>query len=165
MKLYEITEAMKGLEELLENGTPLEDLSDAIESVKGGFVEKAESILFVLANLSSDVATYKAEEKRLADRRQSAEKQVEKLREYLLFNMTELKEKEVSNGVMKASIRKSAPALVVTDEDSIPNEYKKISTTVALDKRELLKALKDLSEGESIEGAEIGAVKNTLTIK
>jgi hypothetical protein len=165
MKLYEITEAMKGLEEMLENGTPIDELADAIESVKGGFQERAESILFVLANLTGDIDKYKAEEKRLAERRKQAEKQAEKLKEYLLFNMGELNESEVSNGVKTAKIRKAAPVLVVTDEDKIPIQYKKISTSVALDKCGLLKALKDLPQGEAIEGAEVGAGKPTLQIK
>lgn len=162
MKLYEITEAMADLERMLDEGVPEDQLADTIEDMKGDFKEKAESILYILANMNSQAYAYKAEEKRLSDKRKSTEKQIERLKEYLLFNMQELNSGEINNGIMSAKIRKGLPILVIKDEDSIPVEWKEIKTTVSTDKRGLLKALKD---GEAVEGAEIGTGKNTLTIK
>lgn len=162
MKLYEIAEAMADLEQMLEDGIPEDQLTDTIEEMKGDFKEKAESILFILANMRSQVEAYKAEENRLAEKRKSTEKQSERLKEYLLFNMQEMESGEINNGIMSARVRKGAPILVIKDEDIIPTEWKEIKTTVSTDKRGLLKALKD---GEVVEGAEIGTGKNTLTIK
>ena len=162
MKLYEITEAMADLERMLDEGVPEDQLADTIEDMKGDFKEKAESILYILTNMNSQADAYKAEEKRLSDKRKSTEKQIERLKEYLLFNMQELNSGEINNGIMSASIRKGAPVLVISDEDLIPVEWKEIKTTVSTDKRGLLKALKD---GEVVEGAEVGTGKNTLTIK
>lgn len=162
MKLYEITEAMADLEKMLDDGIPEDQLADTIEEMKGEFKDKAESILFILANMGSQIDAYKAEETRLSGKRKAEEKRVEKLKEYLLLNMQELNYGEVNNGVMSAKIRKGTPVLVIDDEDLIPIEWKKISTSVSIDKRELLKALKD---GKEAEGASIGAGKNTLTIK
>ena len=162
MKLYEITEAMADLEKMLDDGIPEDQLADTIEEMTGEFKDKAESIIFILANMDSQINAYKAEEKRLSDKRKAEEKRVEKLKEYLLLNMQELNYGEVNNGVMSAKIRKGAPVLVIDDEDLIPIEWKKISTSVSIDKRELLKALKD---GKEAEGASIGTGKNTLTIK
>lgn len=162
MKLYEITEAMADLEKMLDDGIPEDQLTDTIEEMKGEFKDKAESILFILANMDAQIDAYKNEEKRLSDKRKAEEKRVEKLKEYLLINMQELNYGEVNNGVMSAKIRKGAPVLVIDNEDLIPIEWKKISTSVSVDKRELLKALKD---GKEAEGASIGTGKNTLAIK
>lgn len=165
MKLYELTEAMKDLEQLMESGVPEDQLADTIEDISGDFKEKAESILFVIANKQAQAEAYKAEEKRLAEKRKLEEKQIERIKEYLLFNMQELDFPEVNNGILSAKLRKLAPSLSVDDEDSIPVSYKSIKTTVSVDKKELLKALKDLPEGESIEGATLITGKKSLTFK
>jgi len=165
MQLYKITESMKEVQAMIDDGVPLDQLEDTMQLIELDFKEKAESILYVLANIRSEMEACKAEETRLADRRKAKEKQAEKLKEYLLYNMQELKSGKIDNGVMSANIRKGAPVLVITNEDAIPNEYKKIAVTSSIDKKELLKALKALEEGETIEGVEIGVGKNTLTIK
>jgi len=165
MQLYKITEQMKEVQSMVDEGVPLDQLEDTMKLIEMDFKEKAESILFVLANIKSEIEACKAEETRLADRRKSKEKQAEKLKEYLLYNMQELKSGKIDNGVMTANIRKGAPVLVITNEEAIPNEYKKIAVTSSTDKKGLLKALKELEEGETIEGAEVGAGKNTLTIR
>lgn len=165
MKLYELTDAMKELDQLMEDGIPIEQLSDTIEDIKGDFKEKAESILFVIANKQAQAEAYKAEEKRLAEKRKTEEKQIERIKEYLLFNMQELDYPEVNNGVLSAKLRKSAPSLSIDDEDLIPVSYKNIKTTVSVDKKELLKALKELPEGESIKGATLITGKKSLTFK
>jgi len=165
MQLYKITESMKEVQAMVDDGVPLDQLEDTMKLIEMDFKEKAESILYVLANIRSEMEACKAEETRLADRHKAKEKQADKLKEYLLYNMQELKSGKIDNGVMSASIRKGAPVLVITNEEAIPNEYKKIAVTSSTDKKGLLKALKALEEGETIEGAEIGAGKNTLTIK
>ena len=165
MQLYKITESMKEVQAMVDDGVPLDQLEDTMQLIEMDFKEKAESILFVLANIKSEVEACKVEEVRLADRRKAKEKQAEKLKEYLLYNMQELKSGKIDNGVMTANIRKGASVLVITNEDAIPNKYKKIAVTSSTDKKELLKALKALEDGKIIEGAEIGAGKNTLTIK
>ena len=165
MQLYKITESMKEVQAMVDDGVPLDQLEDTMQLIEMDFKEKAESILFVLANIKSEMEACKVEEVRLADRRKAKEKQAEKLKEYLLYNMQELKSGKIDNGVMTANIRTGASVLVITNEDAIPNEYKKISVTSSTDKKGLLKALKELEEGEEIEGAEVGAGKNILTIK
>jgi hypothetical protein len=165
MRLYEITGAMKGIQKMLDEGVPLEQLQDTLDECGVDFKEKAESILFALANLGGEIDGCKAEIDRLAKRKKSKENQVASLKNYLLFNMQELKSGKIDNGVMTASIRKGAQALHISDEDAIPQEFKNISTSVSTDKKALLKALKGLAEGEIIAGAEVVAGKNTLTVK
>lgn len=165
MRLYEISGAMKNVQEMIDEGVPLEQLEDTIKEIECDFKEKAESILFVISNLNAEIEGCKTEETRLSTRRKSKTNQIDRLKSYLLMNIEELKIGKIDNGIMTASVRKGAPALIINDEDKIPMKFKRISTSVSTDKRELLKALKALEEGETIEGAEIGAGKNSLTIK
>jgi uncharacterized small protein (DUF1192 family) len=165
MQLYKITGAMKEVQQMIDDGVPLDQLEDTLSEIEIDFKEKAESCLFAVANLNSEVGAYKAEIERLTAKKKSKENQAIKLKEYLLLNMQELNSGKIDNGIMTANIRKGSPVLQINDERSIPQEFKKISTSVSTDKKALLKALKELPEGEAIEGAEVVQGKNTLTIK
>ena len=165
MKLYEITGAMKEVEGMLDEGVPIEQIQETLDGLKDDFEEKAKACLMVLSNLDGEITAVKNEEVRLSKRRKSKENQVVALENYLLYNMQELNHGKIDNGIKCASIRKGAPILVVENEDEIPVEYKKINTSVSIDKRELLAALKKLSDGELINGAKIGRADSTLTIK
>jgi len=164
MNLYEITGAMAAVQQMAEDGVPPEQLADQIELLDGDFKSKAGSILYVIANLKAEVEAVKAEENRLIARRKTRENSIARLKEYLLANMTAIDLKKVDNGIMTASIRKGVQVAQIDNEDSIPNEFKLIKTVVVTDKRELLKALKALPVGESIDGAQMVQGKNTLTL-
>ena len=165
MQLYKLTEATQKVSALLDEGVPFEQLEETLKELDCDFQEKAKNILFAIANLEAEAGMADVEIKRLNARKTTKANQVSKLREYLLFNMQETKTAKVDNGVMAASIRKGAPVLVISDESLIPVEFKNIKTSVATDKKGLLKALKELKEGETIEGAEVGEGKPSLQIK
>ena len=165
MRLYELTEATKEVTKLLDDGVPFEQLEETLKELDCDFQEKAKNILFAIANLKAEEEMIDNEMKRLGGKKKTKSNQVDNLRNYLLFNMEELKSGKIDNGVMSASVRKGAQSLLIKDEGLIPDEYKVIKTTVSADKKGLLKALKELGEGEAIDGAEIVAGKNTLTIK
>tara|TARA_R110000744_G_scaffold246942_1_gene363442 strand:+ start:11387 stop:11884 length:498 start_codon:yes stop_codon:yes gene_type:complete len=165
MKLYELTEAMKDVQAMLDEGVPIEQLQDTLNDLNCDFQDKAKNVLFAIANLKAESEMISAEIKRLSGKSKAKDNQVASLRDYLLYNMQELNSGKIDNGVMSASIRKGAPTLQINNEDLIPVEYKVIKTSVSTDKKGLLKAIKELEEGEKIEGAEVVAGKNTLTIK
>jgi hypothetical protein len=165
MKLYELTEAMKEVSKLLDEGVPFEQLEETLKDLDCDFEEKAKNVLFAIANLKAEAEMIDGEVARLTGKKKTKINQIDGLRNYLLFNMEQSNSKKIDNGLMSASVRKGAPSLLINDEGLIPDEYKVIKTTVSADKKGLLKALKELSEGETIDGAEIVAGKNTLTIK
>jgi len=165
MQLYKLTEATKEVSSLLDEGVPFEQLEETLKDLECDFQEKAKNILFAIANLEAESGMIDSEIKRLSAKKAIKANQVSRLREYLLFNMQEKNTEKIDNGIMAASIRKGAPTLIINNEDLIPVEFKNIKTSISTDKKGLLKALKALKEGETIEGAEVGAGKNTLTIK
>ena len=162
MQLYEITENLKQINEMIEQGTDPEQLKDALADVNEAFEEKAKHILYVMRNLESSIDQCKQEERRLAENRKAMENQLSGIKDYLIMNMAESDIKKVDNGVIKATYVKPKPCLNLTDENIIPDQYKKIKVSSQIEKKKLLDDLKD---GIEIEGAEIGESKASLLIK
>lgn len=165
MNLYQLNDAIEQVQKAAEEGAAPDEVKAALESIDMDFKEKAQNTAYFILNLTGNIKLIKEEEARLSDRRKAKERQLEKLKEYLIENMRAAEIDSVDDGKLKASVVKPKPMLVVTEEDSIPVEYLSIKTSTAVDKKALLAALKELPEGETIPGAEIGESKPGLTIK
>ena len=162
MQLYEITENLKQINQMLEDGVSLEELKDALADVDEAFEEKANGILFLIRNMESNIDAIKLEEARLASRKKSMEKQIESVKEYLINNMVATGKTKLDNGIIKASYIKPKPMLNLIDESIVPDNYKTPKVTIALDKASMLA---DLKNGIEIDGASIGESKAGLSIK
>jgi len=162
MQLYEITENLKQLGQMIEDGVEESQLIDALNDVNEAFEEKAKSILFLIRNIEGNIELSKLEETRLSNRRKSMEKQLDSIKAYLVMNMAESGKTKIDNGVIKASYIKPKPVLVLSDENAIPDSYKNPKVTISIDKKLILS---DLKEGKEIEGASIGESKAGLSVK
>jgi hypothetical protein len=162
MQLYEITENLKQLSQMIEDGVDESQLIDALNDVNEAFEEKAKSILFLIRNIEGNIELSKIEESRLSNRRKSMEKQLDNIKSYLIMNMTESGKTKIDNGVIKASYIKPKPSLMLSDESVIPDEYRVPKVTISIDKKLLLA---DLKEGKEVKGASIGESKAGLSIK
>ena len=162
MKLYDITKNMQAVEQMLADGIEPDQLKDALRDIEDEFQAKGEHILYLIQNMASDVEAYKVEESRLAKRRKITENQIASIKEYLILNMVSSGIAKLDNGVIKAGIVKPRPVLVVRSEELIPPEFKRVTISSAIDKKQLLAALKD---GEEVSGCEIGQSKTGLSIK
>lgn len=162
MELYNITENLKQLNQMIEDGVEPEQLQDAFNDLEEAFEDKAKNVLYVLKNMASNIDQLKEAEKQLKEKRGVIERQLSGLKDYLLMNMQEFGLSKVDNGVFKASLVKPKPMLNLNDESLVPDEYKQEKITVSVDKKQLLADLKD---GKEVEGASIGESKAGLTIK
>jgi len=162
MQLYEITENLRQLGQMIEDGVEESQLIDALNDVNEAFEEKAKSILFLIRNIEGNIELSKLEEARLSNRRKSMEKQLDSIKAYLVMNMAESGKTKIDNGVIKASYIKPKPVLVLSDENAIPDSYKNPKVTISIDKKLILS---DLKEGKEIEGASIGESKAGLSVK
>ncbi len=162
MQLYEITENLKQLGNMIEDGVDESQLIDALNDVNEAFEEKAKSILFLIRNIEGNIELSKIEETRLSNRRKAMEKQLDSIKSYLIMNMAESGKTKIDNGVIKASYIKPKPSLMLSDESLVPDSYKVPKVTVSIDKKALLA---DLKEGKEVEGASIGESKAGLSIK
>ena len=150
--LYELTDDFIRLliaaEALPEDGEGI--FADALDAVHGEISDKAEGLCYVMADLNAEVDKFKAEERRLADRRRSIEKNIERLKNYLKDNMISAGFQKLNAGTFKVSIGKPMKKVSVTDEDALPEMFVIVSKRPA--KAELAKALKG---GAIIAGAEL----------
>lgn len=96
-KLYEITERYQNLELLLDNADEnvKQVLLDGLSEIKEEFNEKALNLVKYIKNIESDIDGFKAEEKRLENRRKSLENQKESIKEYLYTEMVKIGQKRL----------------------------------------------------------------------
>ena len=106
-------------------------------------------------------ATWLSEEiKRLSELKNSSEKKIERADKNIDYLLKLFKIEKMQTEINELSYRKSE-AVVFTDEEAIPAEYKKEKVTVSVDKTEIKKALKAWTE---VPGAMIETRQN-LQIK
>jgi FtsZ-binding cell division protein ZapB len=157
MKLYEIAENYRNLQELLENeDVPQEMVTKALEEVGEQLEDKAENIAKLIKTLEVEVNGFKEEEKRLSDRRKSLESKAKGLKDYLDAEMKATGKLKFKGKLFSFNIQKNAPSVNVLDEKLIPNEYL-IKQDPVIDKKGLLA---DLKSGNDIPGVELKQTKS-----
>lgn len=160
MKLYEIADRYKNLEELVGNeGIPQNMVLSALAEVQEEFEVKADNLVRIIRNYEAECEAYKLEEKRLADKRKAAENKIQNLKDYLKSNMIILDKKKIKTSLFNLNIQNSQPSVELVNEELIPQEYIVVKKEVA--KKPLLEALK---QGIEVPGATIRQSQN-LRIK
>ena len=170
MKLYELVETYKQVEQLIEDGElSYEDMKSALDSMEGDITTKLENCVKVIKNFEGSIDNIKAEELRLKNRRKSLENQVESLKSYIYTNMKLLGLKKVKSDIFNISTRKTPEKVVIFDEEVFMNiakeEYSsilKVKTETSVDKTLLKTILKDsniIIPGVRLESGENLSIK------
>lgn len=160
IKLYEIAENFRNLQELLEDETiPAEVIEAALNEVQGTFEEKAENIVSFIKSLEGEVAAYREEEKRLAANRRTIENKVESMKNYLFSNMQVMGCKNIKTPLFKISVKKNPASVMIDNLEAIPEDY--LVFKMEADKKKLAEVLK---AGETVEGCHLEQ-KESLSIK
>lgn len=150
MTLFELTTELLTLLEMAEDpDTDPEVLRDTMEAVTGELEEKAEGYGCVIRQMEHDAAALATEIKRMQARKKSIEDNTGKLKTRLQEAMTATGQMKIKTNLFSFSIGKNPPALAVTNEDTIPEQYWTIPEPV-LDKESLKR---DLKAGMTIPGA------------
>lgn len=170
MKLYELVETYKQVEQLIEDGElSYEDMKSALDSMEGDINSKLENCVKVIKNFEGSIDNIKAEELRLKNRRKSLENQVESLKSYIFTNMKLLGLKKVKSDIFNISTRKTPEKVVIFDEEVFMSiakeEYSSIlkeKTETSVDKVLLKTILKDSNitiPGVKLESGETLSIK------
>jgi len=162
MKLYEITESLKGLEKLADEGMDDETIADTFEAVEGEFNEKAVAVVHVTKNMDADIDAVDAEIKRLQGRKSMLNAKKDSIVEYLRFNMEESGISKIECPLFTITLAKGRDIVRIEDEGKIPTDYLNIKTIMTPMKKEILA---DLKSGKDIPGASIVKTKSSLRIK
>lgn len=167
--LFEIDEQLRMLEEYMvdiETGEILseEEFYKKLDEVQMALYDKIENTMCFYKNLMSDVESFKAEEKRISERRKIKENLAERLKKridsYIVHQFTDdegnidtasLNKWKMETPKVKLSYRKS-DAVEITDINKLPKEFIKEKIEYSADKISLKKALVN---GDKIDGATI----------
>lgn len=147
--IYELTGQYLELQQMIDDGH--EGLEDTLESIEDAIEVKLENTAKMIRNYEAEVEVYKAEEKRLADRRKSAENQVKRLKEGMEMMMRAGDKKKIKTSLFSFNIHNNPPSVNVTDDALIPQEYF-VPVDPRLDKKALMAKLK---AGEDVPGVEL----------
>lgn len=145
----ELLELLDSLDVCEESLRP--ELEEKIARYVGAEVEKVNRIDAVLASLDYVAANAKTEIARLNERRQSADRAAERLKQYVL-RVIEMRGGAPLRGANVTLMTRRSDALIVDDPAAVPAEWKRSTVVVDVLKEPLKKALKG---GASIPGAHI----------
>lgn len=154
MKLYEIADSFRIIQELLDNESDeskVELLKDTLDAIEGDLEVKVENIVKYMKNLEAEAKAYKEEADRLSAKKKSVENKIEGLKNYLSTTLTSLNIKQVNAGIFKVKFQKSPASANIIDETKVPKKYK-IKQPDKIDKKAILD---DLKNGVKVKGCEL----------
>jgi hypothetical protein len=118
MKLYELTNDYRALMNAIDNEEiPEEAIADTLEAITGEIEVKADEIACLLKNLNADIAAFKAEETRLAERRKQKERAYERIKAYLAEELQKASVTSVDTARNKISFRKSESVYIANEAE------------------------------------------------
>ncbi|HAC0139300.1 TPA_asm: hypothetical protein GYX60_09675 [Listeria monocytogenes] len=147
--LYSIQGKYQQLLNLAEQLDP-ELLKDTLESIDDELETKSENVAFVIKELEGQSLVLETETKRLAERKNTINNNVKRLKQSLFDAMITAKKQKIKTNLFTLDIRKNPPSVIVEDESKLLNylieQPKKIDKTKLGD---------DLKKGIEVPGAKI----------
>lgn len=156
-KLYELTDYLQQVQDLLEQG---EDVQDTLEAIEMAFEEKVEGIVKVIRNFEARAEAKKNEAKRLREQAEVDLNHAQRLKEYLRYELQKVGKQKVQTDLFTVSIRKGRESIEV-DENLLPADYWRIERK-PFSKTELKKLIQ---EGKEIPGVQIVRGEDTISIR
>ncbi|EAD8587228.1 siphovirus Gp157 family protein [Listeria monocytogenes] len=147
--LYSIQGKYQQLLNLAEQLDP-ELLKNTLESIDDELETKAENVAFVIKELEGQSLILEKETKRLAERKNTINNNVKRLKQSLFDAMITANKQKIKTNLFTLDIRKNPPSLIVEDESKLLNYL--IEQPKKLDKTKLGN---DLKKGIEVPGAKI----------
>lgn len=149
--LFDLSTDYKQLYDLIAEQEDEQILKDTLASINDAIEDKADGYVAVIKTLEGDNKAIDEEIKRLRQRKTSNQNGVKRLKESLQEVMEQTGKEKFKTALNSYSIANNPPSLDITDESLIPKQYY-IEQQPKLDKKELLKGVKD---GLEIKGVEL----------
>ena len=149
MKLYDLPESLRVLDELVDEGAIEDDmLRLALDQLGTSVESKMDGIARLVRNWESEADAVDAEIKRLRGRSESLRNEAKRVRDYALGCLQAANMRKVKLPIVTAYIGSTVSVEVTVEPEALPAEYQRVS--VSVDKTALKKALQ---AGEVVEGA------------
>lgn len=142
MKLYELTsQHHNALSELAELDLDQETIENTLEGLRGDLEVKCKSVAAFIMNREAEINAVKEAAKKLSERASKESKALERLTEYLRFNMEANDITEIRSPELILKIKKNPPKVIIDDEFSIEKRFLVKKTTESPDKKAIKKAI------------------------
>lgn len=159
--LYILTGELSQIQQLADDGVPMEQLADTLELISAEFDSKIDACLMVIANLQAEADMCKAEAQAFSERKKAAENQIESLKRYVKDCMAK-SGKDKAGNIKQATLTKPRKVLQIADESLLPEQYRAQIISYTTDKKAIEQALKD---GTDVAGAALVDSDYGLRIK
>ncbi len=155
LALYQLSQNYLQAFEVLtdpEADLPADVINDTLEALGGELEEKAVNIAKFLRNMEILAETIKQAEVDMAKRRKTLENRVSWLKGYLKTSMEQTGITKIECPYFKLSLQNNLAAVVIVNEDEIPEQFKEAILTWKVDKNAIKEAIKD---GKIVPGAKL----------
>ncbi len=155
-------QAMFDTLEMIDSPELKKEAEDEIARYFEAEVRKVDGISHYLSQCEAQQASAKAEIERLRARASAWESREERVRKYVQEVMERFGDKKLEGRTATFMLRAVPPSVVITDEAAIPEEFKRTTVSVSIDKVAIKKAI---SGGRDVEGADLSMGRQTLVRK
>lgn len=150
--LYTLTDDFSKLMEIEE----VDDVVEELTLIVAGQIEKkAENVCKFVRMLEAAAEAFKAEERRIGDKRKALEKRAEQVREYMKQALLNANIDKVTAGTFKVSVSLSPGSVAIDDLSVIPPRYMTIIPEQHVPDKAAIKAA--IKAGQPVPGARIEA--------
>ena len=126
MTLYELTNDYMNLLELAEDPDIDEQaFMDTLEGIDGALEDKAEGYAKVIRTLEGDAAACDAESKRLRNKKQAIERNIDRMKKALQYAMETTGKTKFKTPLFSFNIQKNTPSVVMDEQyiENIPDRF------------------------------------------
>ena len=164
-KLYELTDRYKAIEGMLDSDIATkEEIQESLNNIKEQIADKVENIAKIVLQQKASIEAIKAEEDRLAKRKEATQNNMEWLKSYLLIEMVTSNTLKVKRDLLTVTVADNPPSVEVVNLDLIPAEYRRvIPETWQPDKKAMIEHFK--GTGEVTPGTDMVLDKKHIVIR
>lgn len=122
--LYELTEEYRQLLDMMEDDSvDPEVLRDTLEGVDGELEIKAENCAKVMTELGGKIDLIDREMERLKQKKDVLNNNIKRIKQQIEKSMIDTGKRKFKTDLFSFGIQKNPPAVVIDQEDQIPEEY------------------------------------------
>lgn len=147
---------------MIDEDVPDHVIEDTLEGLEFEFEEKGRNIAAFFQNLEADAKAMKTAEARIKERRQTLERKIERIKDYLRVNMARAGITAIECPYFCVKLGAALDVVEIEDADKIPEEFITVKTTSSPNKTTIKAAIKS---GQDVPGAILTKGKPRLTIK
>jgi len=141
--LYQLTaQYREAADKLAELDLDEDTIRDTLESLQGDLQDKAVNVAMAIRNMESDAAAIKEAETQMAQRRKALEARAERVKQYLLDNMTAAGITKIECPYFRLTVRNNPPSVDVYELGIVPAQYMAPPPPPSIDKHAIGEALK-----------------------